>query len=93
MASYPWHSWEELQKDEIAVILINFHIAWPQKTLYRKVMEYFTGILALSFAMFMGCYVAGMLPLSITLSEVGLFIKHSVCFEAICVDFIINIQL
>ncbi|XP_028398622.1 zinc transporter ZIP9-B-like [Dendronephthya gigantea] len=32
-------------------------------------MEHFTGILSLSFAMLTGCYIAGTLPLSISLSE------------------------
>ena len=54
------------------VILIIFVLHEPWQKLYRKVMEHFTGILALSFAMLTGCYVAGMLPLSLTLSEVGI---------------------
>ena len=39
-------------------------------------MEHFSGILVLSFAMLLGCYIAGMLPLSVTLSEVCLHYCH-----------------
>ena len=48
-------------------------------------MEHFTGISVLSFAMLTGCYIAGMLPLSITLSEVCKYQVSQVLFAYILI--------